>query len=109
MELFKTELVEAEPPVLLVVGEVDFWTADDLRTALVAALSAHPDVVVDMAGVTFIDAAGVRAVLSVAAALNGAGPLTLRNASRVARIVELVQLDDLTSVVFVPHGDGDGG
>jgi anti-anti-sigma factor len=92
MELLRTYVLEDEPPVLHVEGEIDISTADVLRTALEQALAADPTVVVDMAGVTFCDAAGVRVVLQAAASLNGSGPLTLFNAPRVKRVLELVGL-----------------
>jgi anti-sigma B factor antagonist len=99
MELLKTELVHAEgPSVLRVEGEIDISTADQLRSALKAALSVDPAVVVDMAGVTFFDASGVRVVLEVAESRDGVGPLTLLNAGRVAWVLELVGLNELPSI-----------
>ena|SRR5579875_19862 len=100
MELLKTEFVEGDPAVLLVDGEIDLSTAEQLRTALQEALAADPKVVVDMAGVTFCDAAGLRVVLQVAASRDGAGPLELLNAPRVARILELLRLSESTSIVI---------
>ena len=104
MELLKTELVRGDPSVLQVDGEVDISTADQLRRALEDALATDPGVVIDMAGVTFFDAAGLRVVLTMAASLNGSGPLKLVNASRVARVLELVGLRDLTSIVVRDGG-----
>jgi anti-anti-sigma factor len=50
--------------VVSAVGELDGGTADRLRAAVDRALDALPAlVVVDLSGVTFIDSAGVRAVL----------------------------------------------
>lgn len=50
--------------VITVVGELDAGTARQLRAAVDRALDALPAaVVVDLGGVTFIDSAGVRAVL----------------------------------------------
>ena len=86
MELLQTEFVHGDPPVLKVAGEIDLATVDALRTALEEAVSTDPTVVVDMAGVTFFDATGLRVILQAAASRNGAGPLTLlqRSARRVA-------------------------
>lgn len=75
MELLKVEFVPGDPPLLHVDGEVDLSTADQLRTALERALSTNPNVAIDMAGVTFVDACGLRVVLQVAASRNGSGPL----------------------------------
>ena len=100
MELLRIATVEGEPPVLQVEGEIDISTAEGLQTALDAALSADPNLVIDMAGVTFFDAAGIRVVLQVAASRDGAGPLTLVNAAQVKRVLELVGLGGLPCIVF---------
>ena len=105
MELLKTEFVRGEPPALQIAGEIDHSTADQLRAALEEALAESPQVVIDMAGVTFVDAAGLRVVLQVAASQNGAGPLTLHNASRVAWLLDLVGLSELPSIVIRDGGD----
>ena len=109
MELLKTEFVPGDPPVLQVDGEIDMSTADQLRRALEETLSANPEAVIDMAGVTFFDAAGLRVVLQFAACRNGSGPLRLTNASRVARVLELVGLRDLPSIHINDGGDPRGG
>jgi anti-anti-sigma factor len=100
VELLRTRLVEGDPPVLQVEGEMDLSTAEQLRAAMDEALGADPKVVVDLSGVTFCDAGGLRAILQVAAALNGAGPLTLLNASRVRWLLDMVGLSDLRSIVI---------
>ena len=61
-------------------------------------LSADSSAVVDMGDVTFVDASGLRVILQVANARNGAGPLTLVNASRVARLLKLVGLEGIRSI-----------
>ena len=108
MELLKAELVHGDPAVLHVVGELDMLSADQLRTALNEALSTNSAVVVDMAGVTFCDASGLRVLLQVAESRNGAGPLTLFHAARVTRLLELVGLTGLSSIVIGEEGDPDG-
>jgi anti-sigma B factor antagonist len=108
MELLKTEFIEGDPAVLQVDGEIDLSTADQLRTALQEALATNPKVVVDMAGVTFCDASGLRVVLQVAASRDGAGPLKLLNAPRVARILELLGLSESTSIMIRDGSDEHG-
>jgi anti-sigma B factor antagonist len=98
MELLESELVPGEPSVLLLRGELDISTADELRRALSEALSVDPKVVVDMAGVSFIDASGLRVVLDAAESLDGARPLTLIDAPRVAWMLTVVGLSDLPSI-----------
>ncbi len=100
MELLKTRLIDGDPLVLEVEGEMDVSTADELRAAMETALSKSPNVVVDMAGVTFCDAGGLRAVLEVAAKLNGSGPLTLLNASRVKWLLDLVGMNASPTIVI---------
>jgi anti-anti-sigma factor len=104
MELLKTELVDGDPPVLQVIGEIDLSTVDHFRTALDEALRGDPRVVVDLAGVTFIDAVGAQAVLEAAARRNGAGPLRLQHASRLTWLLEIVGLGDLPSIVVLQEG-----
>ena len=100
MELLRTTTLEGQPPVLQIDGEIDVSTAEQLHAALEKALTADPTVVVDMSGVTFFDAAGLRVVLQVAASLNGSGPLTLLNAKRVERVLELVGMKDLPCIAI---------
>lgn len=109
MELLKTEFVKGKPSVLKTVGEVDVSTVEQLRAALEDAISRDPKVVIDVGGVTFCDAAGLRVILQVAESLNGAKPLRLRHASRVNRLLSLVGMSELSSIVVmsdevVPHG-----
>jgi anti-sigma B factor antagonist len=108
MELLETEFVHGDPSVLRVDGEIDLATADTLRAALEQALSTDPSCVVDMAGVTFFDATGLRVVLEAAACRDGAGPLTLLNAPRVAWLLELVGQSELSSIVIRDSGEPRG-
>ena len=91
--------------MLRVGGEVDIGSAQELRTALTKALDNDPTVVVDLGEVSFIDASGLRAILHTADSLNGARPLVLVNASRLAWLLELVGLEDLPSIVIRGEGD----
>ena len=109
MDLLKTEFIPGEPSILLLQGEIDISTAEDLRVVLDRSLAADPRLVVDMAGVTFIDACGLRVVLDAAASLNGARPLRLINARRVARMLQIVGLDDIPSLDVSDRGAPGGG
>jgi anti-anti-sigma factor len=100
MELLRICPLGGVPPVLQVEGEIDVSTADELGMALEKVLATDPTVVVDMTGVTFCDAAGIRVVLQVATSRNGAGPLTLLNAAPVKRLLDLVQLSELSCIVI---------
>jgi anti-anti-sigma factor len=108
MDLLKIVFIRGEPPMLQLDGEIDLSTADQLRTALEDALAKDPHVVIDMAGVTFVDAAGLRALLKVAESRDGAGALPLLNAHRVARILEIVGLREMPSIDIRDDGDARG-
>ena len=90
--------VSLERGVVQVSGELDVATADELKAALIDALAENPRVLVDLEGLTFIDAAGMHAILEVARTMNGRGPLTLIHAGRLRRLLEIVGLTDVASL-----------
>ncbi|MGI5380635.1 STAS domain-containing protein [Streptomyces sp. CA-251387] len=47
------------PTVITVSGELDIGTAADLRQALAAAVTVYEETVIDLAGVSFCDCAGI--------------------------------------------------
>ncbi len=98
MDLLMIDFEDGDPSTLHIAGELDLAVADRLRESLEDALARDPRVVVDMGGVTFIDASGLRVVLDVAGKLNGDGPLSLVNAERVEWLLELVGLRELPSL-----------
>jgi anti-anti-sigma factor len=102
--LLKIEFIDGDPSRLQVDGEVDLSSADILRTALEEAVTVDPSVLIDMAGVTFIDGVGLQAVLQVAATRNGAGPLVLVNAPRVEWLLDLVGLREASAIVVRDDG-----
>lgn len=76
--------------VLALDGELDLSSAQLLRDAL-AAVPPAVTVVVDMAGVTFADCAGMRPVLEAASARSPGAAVRLRHAPASAeRILSLV-------------------
>jgi anti-sigma B factor antagonist len=92
------ECEEGSPPVLHISGELDMATADQLRGALSSGLARDRTLVLDMSGVTFADAIGIRVILEAAESLNGRGPLTIVNAPRVERLLRLVGLSEIPSL-----------
>jgi anti-anti-sigma factor len=108
MQGLSMDLAHTSPPVLCIRGDLDIANADEFGAALKQALSADPTVVVDLAGLAFIDAAGLRAIVDAAGSRNGAGPLTLVNATRVARLLDLVGLDAIPTIAFAERRDGNG-
>jgi anti-anti-sigma factor len=86
--------------VLRVRGELDLASAGQFAAALEKAASANPRLVVDLAGLTFVDVCGLRVILQAAESRNGLGPLPLVNAARIAWLLELVGLDGIRSIEF---------
>jgi anti-anti-sigma regulatory factor len=82
--------------------------AEGFGVTLKQALAADSNLVVDLGGLSFIDGAGLRAILGIAESRDGVGPLTLINASRVAWLLEAVGLDDTPSINLA-GGNGHGG
>jgi anti-sigma B factor antagonist len=105
VQLLFIEFIEGASPVLRVTGEVDVATARQLGEAIEDALAAHKALVVDMKGVTFIDAAGLRVILDIAEKLNGSGPLRLLHARAVARLLGLVGLTGIRSLELCESGE----
>lgn len=103
MDVLSTEVQEGSPPVLYVRGELDIATADEFRSALKPTTS-DPAVVVDMSGVSFIDLTGVRVILEAASHRNGDGPLRLVNAPHVARLLDLIGLDERNVALEIRDG-----
>jgi anti-anti-sigma factor len=100
MEILDIHFEEGSPPVLRVAGELDMATADQLRGALRDALATDFKCVLDMGGVTFVDASGIRVILEAADAMNGRGPLTITNAALFERLLKIVGLSEMPSIVI---------
>ena len=87
--------------VLHVRGEVDIVSAPELRALLGAVLgTGHTCVVLDLASVSFFDAAGLGVVAQGAARLRaGSGTLTLRSPSPLLRrCLSITHLDEVVLV-----------
>jgi anti-anti-sigma factor len=91
---------------LLLVGEIDYDTAQQLRAAITAALRGSIDVLaVNLAGVTFIDSTGVGTLVVARRICADLGvSLLVRDANPfVARLLGVVGVADLLGVA-VPAG-----
>ena len=94
---------------LILSGDLDFpATGGFLEQAALAVDDRTERLVFDLAGVTFLDCAGIRA-LSIAARLAPGGrPVIIRSLSPMARrIAELLDLDNLREL-SLGHGLRDG-
>jgi anti-anti-sigma factor len=84
--------------VLHVHGEIDLSTVETLRTCLEHELSGSSDsLVVDVAGVTFLDCAGINLLVRSNAQLTETGrTLSVRNPSAtIRRVFTIVGIDNL--------------
>jgi anti-anti-sigma factor len=87
------EVVVTDPGTLRLVGELDVETVSVLRNAIDTTPGNGP-ATLDLAELSFIDSAGLHAVMTYAESLDGGGPLTLANpTSNVAKVFEVVGLD----------------
>jgi anti-anti-sigma factor len=95
--LLQIELLdEAKPLVVRVSGEVDHLTAGVLTSSVTAA-AAVDHVVLDLSGVTFFDAAGVRVLIDLREQADGL--VEVRETSpAVDRVLDLVDLPELGSL-----------
>lgn len=88
--------------VLTVTGDVDVGTADELRDAGVAALAADDcrKLVVDVAGMEFLDSTGLGALVHLRNSSEATGrKLILRNPTRQAeRVLALTALDTVFTI-----------
>ena len=84
----------ASQTILLVAGEIDLATRDQLRECLAPL---HGNVVVDLSAVTFLDSSGIATIVAQASRMADEGAtLKLRGASSVvARVLHITGLDDL--------------
>ena len=92
----ETRTEGADPIVITVSGEVDLATAADLERALSEAMTGTEatTIEVDLAGVEFMDSAGLRVLVAARKQAEDAGrTLRLRSPhERVRRIIEITGL-----------------
>jgi anti-anti-sigma factor len=95
---FEVHLSEAsEPLVVAATGELDAASASTLSEALTGAHERSGSVVLDLAGVTFIDSSGLRVIAAehTAAAEGGWAFRIVGPSDRVRRIFEMTGLEAL--------------
>jgi anti-anti-sigma factor len=91
--------VDASTRTLHPSGEIDLATAPQFRRALEEAAATGEQLVVDMAEITFIDSAGLHALVTAAVSMDGGAPLVLeRVPPSVLRLLKIVGMDGLPSL-----------
>jgi anti-anti-sigma factor len=94
----RVEIRLGVPVVAEVSGDVDIATAPRLRETLLLAIQRHgPAISVDLQGVTFLDCAGVNALLAAErrARLEGGKVQVTRSSAPAWRVITLLGLQDL--------------
>jgi anti-anti-sigma factor len=104
---FSVEVSDEDGRVVVVVrGELDLATADQLEDALLPPCRAGRPTVLDVRGLDFMDSSGIRVVIAAHhAAQQEGGRLTLvRGGPRSAagRVLEISGLDDVLEIVDEP-------
>ena len=87
--------------VVALEGSVDIYTSPELRGELKVALDAEaPKLVVDMAGVSFVDSSGLATLIEALQRMNTyAGQMALCNLSTAVRgVFELANLDSIFQI-----------
>ena len=93
-------------PVVTIAGEIDVQSSPDLRDQLLRVIRQHgARLALDLAGVTFIDCAGINALLATRrrAQLEGGSLRVLRASPRVRRLITLTRLDAVLMPAATPH------
>lgn len=87
-------------PVVVVAGEIDLSTADQLRSALDAVLADSDRVEIDLSGTTFMDSTGLAVLIAAFRRLGESREaLVLRDPSRaVIRLLEVSGVGQLVDV-----------
>lgn len=90
---------EPDATAVIVRGDVDLTTVAQLAEELHSATEERRDVVIDLAGVTFIDSTGVRALVEAYRSARQAGlQLSVRGARHwVARVLEVTGVATMLS------------
>ena len=86
------------PPVVEVRGEIDIQSAPQLRDELLQVVRRHgPQLALDLAGVTFLDCAGVNVLLAARrrARLEGGWVRVARASPRARRTISLLGLQEV--------------
>ena len=99
--MFNVGLIVSECSGCVIValhGELDIADAADVAAALAAAAAGRTEIVVDLAGLTFIDCSGVRSLAQARARHEGGVMLLAAPRRVVLRVIALTGLIDVGDV-----------
>lgn len=93
--------VDVEERTVRLAGDLDLATAPDFVRAVSCLDGTSGDLIVDLAGVEFLDSSGLRAIFDVARTMEGRGRVVLRNPPPQARrVLELVGAATFVEIRF---------
>jgi anti-anti-sigma factor len=93
-------------PVVTISGEIDIQSGPQLREQLLTVIRRHgARLALDLSGVTFIDCAGINALLATRrrAQLEGGSLCVLRASPRVRHVLALTRLDAVLMPKAAPY------
>jgi stage II sporulation protein AA (anti-sigma F factor antagonist) len=97
-------LVTPGNSVLAFSMEVDMATAQEVRSVLAPLVERGGPVVIDLAGVRFMDSTGIHALIDAATALGDRGCIILHGANaQVTNLFEITDLRSLASNIHITH------
>jgi len=91
--------------VVVASGEIDLWSAPEVKSALVTHGSRQSAVVLDLRGVTFMDSSGLGAIVGQHKRAREHGfrfAVAVGGAAGVERILALAQLTQVLEIVQSP-------
>lgn len=97
MEIKKT--LEGDRLTVVLVGELNTVTAQELEAAVVDDLASINDIVFDMTDLTYMTSAGLRVLLYAQQELEDRGGVTVRGVSPVIR--EVIEVSGFDSILTI--------
>lgn len=95
--------------VIHLSGELDLSTSKALEEALSAELPGDGDLVLDLAGLTFLDSTGLKLILETAARIDGLGRLVLQDVRpEVLRVLRIAGVDRVAQNILILPGEIEG-